>query len=343
LPSYEKGEARDWAHEQMHGCANTVLASYTHDLSGLNEAGIRHDVRREVELGFSGALLVGETALTADEYIAFTRIAVDEADGALQFLFHASFNTLEENIAVANRADDAGAELVLLTYPSSFYPKTNEDIYRYTKAFCDGTDLAVVLFPVPLWDFERLHGASIAPAIVDRLLDDCPNIVAIKAEGGFPSIAGFVDLHKRVGDRVIVTMPVEDQAIPLKDLVPMQWMGTSYMEYLGDVVPRMFGLMESGDREAAMELFWQIHPARRAGHQLMASALGANFSNRMAWKYMGWLNGMNGGPLRMPTMRITGAQMQGARRGLERSGLPVTADEDALFYVGRTATTPALR
>jgi 4-hydroxy-tetrahydrodipicolinate synthase len=342
MPPYAKQEARAWAWETMRGCANTVLASYTRDLSGLDEAGIRADVRREIELGFWGALIVGETALTADEYIQFTKWVVDEAEGKLHFLHHACFNTLEENIEMAARADEAGAELVLLTYPPSFYPTTSEEIYEYTRAFCDGTDLGVVLFPVPLWDFERIHAASLSPEILERLIDDCPNVVAVKAEGGFPSIGGFVDVYKRFGDRVIVTMPVEDQGIPLKQLVDMQWMGTSYMELFGDVVPRMFNLIEAGKREEAMDLFWQIHPARKAGHQLMSVAIGANFSHRMAWKYMGWLNGMNGGPLRMPTMRLSSAQMKAARAGLERSGLPVTADPDELFFVGRSATKAAV-
>ncbi len=334
---YGREEARTWAWATMRGCANTVLASYTTDLSGLDEEGIRHDVRRELALGFWGALLVGETALTVEEYLQMTRWAVSEAEGRLHFLHHACFNTLEENIAVANLAAEAGAELALLTYPPSFHPTSNEDIYAYTKAYCDGTELGVVLFPVPLWDFERLHGASLAPDIVERLIEECPNVVAVKAEGGFPSIGGFVDLLHRVGREVIVTMPVEDQAIPLKQLVDLPWIGTSYMEYLGDCVPRMFHLLEAGEREAAMELFWQIHPARRAGHALMGSAVGVGLSHRMAWKYMGWLNGMNGGPLRMPTMRLTVAQMQGARRGLERSGLPVTDSSDEAFFVGRSA------
>jgi 4-hydroxy-tetrahydrodipicolinate synthase len=56
----------------------------------------------------------------------------------------------------------------------------------------------------------------------------------------------------------------------------------------------------------------------------------------MAWKYMGWLNGMNGGPLRAPTMRLTSDQMRIGRRGLLLSELPRTEDQDELFYLGRT-------
>ena len=332
--AFQKTEARAWAKETMKGCANVVIASYTNDLSGLNEAGIRHDVRWEIERGFWGALLVSETSLTADEYIRFTEVAVDEAQGKLHFLYHASSNTLEENIAVANRADAAGSELVLLSYPPSFYPNDSEDIYNYTKAFCDGTDMAVMLFPVPLWNFERIHGAALDPHIIDRLVDVCPNIVAVKAEGGFPSIGGFADCYNRVGDRVIVTMPVEDQAIPLKTLVDLPWMGTSYMEYFGDSVPRMFNLLEAGKTDEAWDLFWKIDPARRAGHQVMGIQ-GSNFAHRMTWKYMGWLNGMNGGPLRMPTMRTNANAMATMRGGLAKSGIPCTEDTDDQFFIGR--------
>jgi 4-hydroxy-tetrahydrodipicolinate synthase len=54
-------EARDWARAEMRGVCNVIIPSYTSDLRGLNEAGIRHDVRREIELGFKGAMLVAET------------------------------------------------------------------------------------------------------------------------------------------------------------------------------------------------------------------------------------------------------------------------------------------
>jgi 4-hydroxy-tetrahydrodipicolinate synthase len=300
----------------------------------LNEAGIRHDVRREVELGFTGALLVSETAITPEEYVTFTEWADDEAEGKLKLLYHASFNTLEENVEVCRRVQAAGADLALLSYPPTFYPTSNDDIYQYTKTFCDAVDMAVMLFPVPLWGFERLHGASLEPNMVKRLVEECPNIVAVKGEGGFPSIAGFVHLHQLVGDQVLVTMPAEEHALPLKTLVDLPWMGTSGYEFYGDSVPTIFNLIEDGAFDKAMELFWQIHPARMAKHSVMSIA-GSNFAHRYVWKYMGWLNGFNGGPLRQPTMRIVSSQMDVMRRGLAKAGLEVTDSTDPEFFVGR--------
>jgi 4-hydroxy-tetrahydrodipicolinate synthase len=85
-----------------------------------------------------------------------------------------------------------------------------------------------------------------------------------------------------------------------------------------------------------MELYWQIAPARRA-HAAVCTPLVANSGlvPRMHWKYQGWLNGYNGGPIRQPHMRISAAQMATLRTAAVKSGLDVTADDDELFYAGR--------
>jgi len=333
---YAKTEARAWARENLRGVANVLTPTFTSDLAGLNTDAVRHDVRLEIQYGFEGALLVSETATTLEEYVQFAECAADEAGGRLQLIHHASFNTLDENIEAARRAGDAGAVLVLLAYPPTFYPRTEAELYAYTAAFCNATDLAVILFPVPLWGFERIHpAAGFGADLLERLVDDLPNIVAIKAEGGMPWIGGFVHAYQRVGDRVLVTEPIEGNGIPIASLLPMPFMGTSNYEYFGDVVPRMFAHVRAGDPEAAMELYWRIHPGRQANQQAMAMLAGSNFLHRMLWKYQGWLQGFNGGPLRAPTMRLTDRQMAGLRQGLVASGFEREELPDAEFFLGR--------
>ena len=55
----------------------------------------------------------------------------------------------------------------------------------------------------------------------------------------------------------------------------------------------------------------------------------------MQWKYQGWLNGFNGGPMRQPTMRLNDASMTMLRQGLAKSGIKPTELHDRAFYVGR--------
>ena len=335
MAEYKRHEAREWAREKMQGVANVIQPTFTQDLQKLNEKAIRYDVNKEIEYGFWGALLVAETATTFDEYIQFTEWAVDEAKGRLRLIHHASFNTLEENIRAVQAAEYAGVELVLLSYPPTFYPKSSSEIYEYTKAFCEQTNLGVILFPVPYWNFERLHPAGFDPQLTRRLVKDVPNIVSIKAEQGMPTIAGFIQTFKELGDEVVVTFPVEDQGLPLSAVVPMQFMGTSNSEYYGPMIPKIFNMIRGGQFQQAMDLYWQIHPARRASAAAMSSISGANFIHRLLWKYQGWLSGFNGGPLRQPTMRITQPQMNALRKGLQDSGLPVTEEPDEAFFIGR--------
>ena len=333
MSRYAKGDARDWARTEMKGVCNVIIPSYTADLRHLNEAAIRHDVRRDIELGFKGALLVSETAITPDEYIQMVEWAADEAAGRLVLFFHASFNTLEENVELAKRAEDAGAEMVLLSYPPSFYPTSLRQVYDYTEAFCAQTNLAVMVFPVPLWGFERLHPASIPIEMLEEMVDSLPNVAAVKAEGGMPAIAGFTEAWNRLSDRVVVTMPLEQQAIPLATIVPLQLIATSNTECLGGAVPRMLALCHEGRFDEAMQLYWQVDPARRANDRI--GVAGGNTVHRMAWKYQAWLTGFNGGPLRMPTQRLVGPQLAGYRAAAKDAGVLTATESDEMFFVGR--------
>ena len=78
---YTRAEAKGWARETFHGACNVIIPSYTSDLRSLNEAAIRHDVRRNIELGFWGALLVSEAGTSLEEMRRFMEIAMDEAGG----------------------------------------------------------------------------------------------------------------------------------------------------------------------------------------------------------------------------------------------------------------------
>ena len=56
MASYRKDEARNWARQHLRGVANVAIPSFSSDLHHLNEKGIRHDIRRELELGLPPCL-----------------------------------------------------------------------------------------------------------------------------------------------------------------------------------------------------------------------------------------------------------------------------------------------
>jgi 4-hydroxy-tetrahydrodipicolinate synthase len=314
---------------------DVIVPSFTSDLQDVNEKAIRHDVELNIANGFRGALLVSEVAITLPEYERFVAIASDQARGRQLFVFHASFSTLKENIRAAALASANGCELVLLTYPASFYAESDDDIFNYTRAFCDGTDMGVMLFPLPTWGFGRVHNADMPASLLRRLIYACPNIVAIKAEAGYPQIMGLVECLRLFSKEVVISSPIESDLIPLAQLTPIQFSATSNTEYYGSLMPRVFNMLQQGEFDAATSVYWQINPGRKANYAAAATWAQTGLISRLQWKYQAWLNGYSGGPLRQPTMRVSDELMRMLRQGLVKSGLPVTESHDREFFVGR--------
>ncbi len=337
MAKFSAGDARSWAMEQMRGVYGCVMPSFTLDQSGLNEVAIRHDVRRERELGFAGVLIVGECGTTAREFRRFVEIVVDEAGDDLVTVVQAGAGTLAENIAIAEFAGMAGVDLVMPSYPITFYPQQPSEIVEYTKAVAGASDMGVIVFAMNLWNFTRLHPSGFAPAWLEEIVDTTPNVVAIKNEIGDFGVAGLAEVFRRFQDRVVVADPLEMNSPAWASTFGMRWMGTSNYEYFGAAVPRYFDLLQQPDGyDDAMEQYWTLSPARSATGALMREAnSGTSLVHRLLWKYQGWLNGFNGGPVRSPHMRLHDRQMKQLRSAATAAGIPVTYDDDAAFFRGR--------
>jgi len=333
MPSYTKAEAREWAREKLFGVANVVIPTMTSDFKSLNEKAIRHDVETTINHGFVGTLACSEVAITLDEYDEMVRIMADQSAGRIVIVHHAVFNTLEDNIEAAKRAQDSGADLVLLGYPPYFFPKSMEEVYEYSKAFCDATDLAVMLFPIPTWGFTRLDPLDITVPVLRRLIDECPNVVAIKAENNAPHIMGPIAIHREFHEDVVISYPMEHEYVPLAQLIDVPFCGTNYSAYYGPILPQVFKMIQEGRIEDATNTFFKLEAARKAFTSVPQA--GNGLINRMMWKYEGWLQGYNGGPLRHPTARVYQRDMVALRKGQEASGLNPTSDPDEAFFVGR--------
>jgi len=114
MPPYRRTEARDWAREKLAGAVNCTIPSFTDDLTALNEAAIRHDVRLAKEHGFLGTLGVAEVSITLPEYLDFLGIAKDEAGADFYLVHHASWNTLEQNMPAREPGDEHEIERLVL-------------------------------------------------------------------------------------------------------------------------------------------------------------------------------------------------------------------------------------
>jgi 4-hydroxy-tetrahydrodipicolinate synthase len=332
---YSRASAKEWAAAHWRGVCNVIMPSFSADLSQLNEAAIRHDVRRNIELGFWGALLVSECGTSDAEYRRFMEIAVDEARGRQHFLIHGTFDASEQIIAMARHGEGLGLSGLLLGHPNSFYPTTEEELYGHIERVATSTELCVCLFATVQMNLSRFHPSGYPPGVLARAAD-IPNVVAVKYEVGRPGIAGDLEFWKMIrGKRILFSDPLEAHSPLTVELLGQRWMGTSNYEYWGGAVPHYFKLLLEEKYADAMEIYWRINPARQARVAIQQTFAGANFIHRYLWKYQGWLHGYNGGPMRQPVMKLNDSQMRQVREPLLKSGFKL-ADEDAVaFYTGR--------
>jgi 4-hydroxy-tetrahydrodipicolinate synthase len=340
---YTKNEARDWAREHLRGVAGCTGATMLRDLSGLNEAAVRHDVALAKEHGYSGTLIVAESLTTPAEMRRLCEVVVDEAGGDLFTILQASESTLEQNVDLIRHAEGVGVDLVMPSFPLTFYPRSEREVVEYFRALTDATRLGFIVFAAHLWNFGRLHPSAFSPRLIAELIDVCPNVVAVKNEIGAPGVSGVSEVFERFADRVVVTDPFEMNAAAWVRAYDMQFLGTSNYEYLGPVVPEIFRLLrEPGSYDAAMDLFWRVHPARKQNIASMGEAVsGTGLVPRLLWKYQGWLTGYNGGPLRSPQARIADGQMRALRASLVAAGIEPTNEPDEAFFIGRNSGASA--
>src|SRR5512143_1810262 len=78
VAAVSKADRKEWARKRFVGAESSLLPSFTPDLSQLDEAGIRYDVRQSIKHGFFSVFCAG-VGLTPEEKRRFTEIAVDEA------------------------------------------------------------------------------------------------------------------------------------------------------------------------------------------------------------------------------------------------------------------------
>lgn len=337
MADYKRTEAREWARKDMVGICGCLLPTHNTSLTKINEAAIRHDVRLSKTYGYWGTLIVPETGTTLEETRQVIEIAASEARSiGLRTMLLTSFPTLEIAVEMARYAEACGVDMIMPSYPVMFYPQTEDEVFNYTKTIAEATNLGVILFTIHHWNFARLHPSGFSPRLTRRLVDAIDNLVAIKNEIGLPGVGGIAEVFQRFSKEVVVTDPFEQNAPAWVSTFGMQFLGTGNFEYVGSKIADYFALLLKGDLDGAMEIYWRIHPARQVNISLNGEALaGSNLINRLLWKYQGWLNGFNGGPIRQPAPRISDGQMRAVRASLAQSGIEAAPGKDADFFVGR--------
>jgi len=338
---FTKSEAKAWAKKHYHGLCSTLSPSFTPDLKELDEEGIRHDVRHNIQKGAFSVFCQQEICdMTFEERKRFVQIACEEAKGKALVSMYSGDNTVEQDIELLKHFEKVGGTHVLLGWPLMFRPKNEDEIYQVTKKICDSTNLAIDLWPKQFFDFGRFHPSAFNPALVEKITE-IPNVVACKAYLG-DSIGKWAEISHRVGDKVLFQAAEPSEWPITVGKYKQQYAGPAdYVIYDGaDVkntrILKVFNEFLSGDFLKAMKLYWEIFP-------IIGPARDVAFRTGMlGMKYIQWLCGGNGGIFRKPSKPIAQGQKEAMRAGVKATGITPPADEEE-FLVGKINYEKGLR
>jgi 4-hydroxy-tetrahydrodipicolinate synthase len=317
----------------MKGVENELLPSFTPDLSELDEEGIRWDVQQSIRHGFFSTLCACEAGMTFQEAKTFVEIVADEAKDKIFVSTTILFDSLDENWEMLKHAEKVGCDCALFGYSPNYHPKTEDEVYQLTKEMLDSTNLAIVLYPHPEYNFERFHPSGFPPKLLSRMAD-IDNVVAIKV--GEPGL--MAECVRLVGDRLLVSCPIE-RWLPLNFLTyRQQWIGAGPYEAMQSpekpYMVEYFNLMMKGEMDKAMEIYWKLTLARVMFEQQFNPTALLGTYHWTQHKFYQWCVGGNGGFTRQPCMKLYQHDMEATRMAFRMIGITPSENDDE-FYVGR--------
>lgn len=143
----------------------------------VDEAGFRDFVDWQIAEGTNGLVPVGTTGesptVSHDEHKRIVEWCIDQAKGRVPVMAGAGSNSTREAIELAEHAEGAGADAVLVVTP--YYNKpTQEGLYQHFKAINDAINIPIFIYNIP--------GRSVIDMSVETMarLSQLPHIAGVK-------------------------------------------------------------------------------------------------------------------------------------------------------------------
>ncbi|MGN6310531.1 MAG: 4-hydroxy-tetrahydrodipicolinate synthase [Xanthobacteraceae bacterium] len=143
----------------------------------VDEAGFRSFVDWQIAEGTNGLVPVGTTGesptVSHDEHKRIVEWCIDQAKGRVPVMAGAGSNSTREAIELAEHAEGAGADAVLVVTP--YYNKpTQEGLYQHFKAINDAIKIPIFIYNIP--------GRSVIDMSVETMtrLSQLPHVAGVK-------------------------------------------------------------------------------------------------------------------------------------------------------------------
>lgn len=261
--------------------AGVALITPFHEDGSVNYEKLTEILEEQIAEGTDAIVAVGTTGeaatLTEDEHIEVIAHTVKVVNHRIPVIAGTGSNCTATAIDLSKRAEQAGADGLLLVTP--YYNKaTQKGLYTHYKAIADAVSIPCILYNVP-----GRTGMKIEPKTMADLYHNVKNIVGVKEATG--DVGGTAELMRLVDEDFLLYSGEDGIIVPLLSIG-----GSGVISVLSNVAPRQTADIckkwFAGDVKGAWEeqkralplihsLFMEVNPIPvKAGMNLQGKAVG---------------------------------------------------------------------
>ena len=261
--------------------AGVALITPFHEDGSVNYEKLTEILEEQIAEGTDAIVAVGTTGeaatLTEDEHIEVVAYTVKVVNHRIPVIAGTGSNCTATAIDLSKRAEQAGADGLLLVTP--YYNKaTQKGLYTHYKAIADAVSIPCILYNVP-----GRTGMKIEPKTMADLYYKVKNIVGVKEATG--DVGGTAELMRLVDEDFLLYSGEDGIIVPLLSIG-----GSGVISVLSNVAPRQTADIckkwFAGDVKGAWEeqkralplihsLFMEVNPIPvKAGMNLQGKAVG---------------------------------------------------------------------
>jgi 4-hydroxy-tetrahydrodipicolinate synthase len=163
-----------------------------------------------LESGVSGIVVNASTGeaplLSREERVELIGYVRNRMGGKGRIIAGTGAVGTRETIELTRDAKEAGAEAALVA-PPFFYRPTDMEVYSHFTSLATSVDLPLIFYNVP-----KFTGYGVPPRVVNRIVDECSNLVGIKDSSGSPG--NMAENIRLFGSKISVLSGAADMALP---------------------------------------------------------------------------------------------------------------------------------
>jgi 4-hydroxy-tetrahydrodipicolinate synthase len=270
---------------------------------GVDVSGFETLIETQIAGGITGIVAIGTTGesptLSHDEREQVIGLAVAKANKRCLVLAGTGSNSTEHAIADTRLAQKLGVDGALLVAP--YYNKpSQEGLFRHFKAIADATSLPIMLYNIP-----GRCSVDILPETVERLANECRNIVSIKEASG--SVERVSELRRRLPEAFTILSGDDSLTLPFMAVGAVGVVSVASNLFPAEVCA-LVRACQSGDLKSAGKLHRKLLPVFK---DLFIEPNPVPVKTALGWR------GIISGNVRLPLCEMTEANQARLRKTLE--------------------------